>query len=672
MRMLCGTILAAALGLAAHGAVDRSAMSEAYWEIWDAAEETRIDKDIEANRKADGAFAVPAPDGTEVEVEQICHEFRFGAQIFNFNQLGSTEKNDRYKAMFGDGGLFNQATVPFYWRDYEPLPGVARDGAAYEDSEEYWNGLTREEAMRKRHWRRPAPAPIIEFCRERGMTVYGHVLIYGEVWGMPPWMWYHCCPQEERAFFRDWGVPQGAIPTKERDEKWTSVWKDVFSALGADGVAEVAPKFAANVRELFRKRVEGVAKRFGDRVDSWECVNESWRDWAAAGRSCATGCALVCGTRDGIMPGDYQLHSFLDASKAFPALAELNVNDNIISPEYRDMVCDLIAHGAKVDAVGCQMHIFNRGAMVRLAAGDVQGLSCAGLQPWTPQSIREGLDLMAETGRPIHVSEITIPAPGTDAKSRAIQAVAARNFYRACFAHKAVKGITWWNTVDGGSVAGEPTVSGLLDENLERKPAYDALDELINHEWKTKIAVESNDGSIAFRGFRGLYRLSWTCPRCGQRHVRYVTLTGEGAREAAGSWTCAACRPIAREFLVDGKDISLAPGETLLDLAKIYPGDVSRGSDGERWATLEFAIVAENEGEYALEMHNDYYGELSVNDGEAVKTQGPFSGFETIRVMLRKGENRIRFRTRAGSGGKWTTGFRMPRNSGAKFNFGKN
>ena len=71
MRTPCGTILAAALGLAAHGAVDRSAMSDAYWEIWDAAEETRIDKDIEANRKADGAFVVPAPDGTEVEVEQI-------------------------------------------------------------------------------------------------------------------------------------------------------------------------------------------------------------------------------------------------------------------------------------------------------------------------------------------------------------------------------------------------------------------------------------------------------------------------------------------------------------------------------------------------------------------------------------------------------------------------
>ena len=71
MRLRCGTILAAALGLAAHGAVDRSAMSEAYWKIWDAAEETRIDKDIEANRKADGAFAVPAPDGTEISLSSL-------------------------------------------------------------------------------------------------------------------------------------------------------------------------------------------------------------------------------------------------------------------------------------------------------------------------------------------------------------------------------------------------------------------------------------------------------------------------------------------------------------------------------------------------------------------------------------------------------------------------
>ena len=423
----------------------QESMSDAYWQIWNAEEQKKIDEGIERNRKADGAFALPVPDGTEIEVEQIDHEFRFGANIFNFNQLGSKELNDRYKAMFGNEGLFNQATVPFYWREYEPLPGVVRDGVAYEDSEEYWNSKSRAEAIKDFRWRRPAPAPIIEFCRERGMTVYGHVLIYGAVAGFPSWVWYHCCPPEERFAFRNYGITQGSIPS---GTVWASMWKDAFSALGEDGVAAKCPKFAANARRVFKLRVESVAARFGDVVDSWECTNESWQDWVASGRKCRTGKPIIKSENYAIMPGDYQLNAFLDAMASLPKSAKLNINDNKMCPEYRDMVKDLIVEGARVDVVGCQMHVFNTNFISRLAAGDVNGLSCAGIQPWTPESIRAGLDMMAGAGRPLHVSEITIPAPGADAKSRMIQAIATRNFYRACFSHKSVVGITWWNLVD--------------------------------------------------------------------------------------------------------------------------------------------------------------------------------------------------------------------------------
>ena len=642
----------------------QESMSDAYWQIWNAEEQKKIDEGIEMNRKADGAFALPVPDGTEIEVEQIDHEFRFGANIFNFNQLGSKELNDRYKAMFGNEGLFNQATVPFYWREYEPLPGVVRDGVAYEDSEEYWNSKSRAEAIKDFRWRRPAPAPIIEFCRERGMTVYGHVLIYGAVAGFPSWVWYHCCPPEERFAFRDYGIAQGSIPS---GTVWASLWKETFSALGEDGVSAKCPKFAVNARRVFKQRVEGVAARFGDVVDSWECTNESWQDWVASGRKCRTGKPIINSENYAIMPGDYQLNAFLDAMASLPKSAKLNINDNRMCPEYRDMVKDLIAEGAKVDVVGCQMHIFNTNFMSRLAAGDVKELSCAGIQPWTPESIRTGLDLMAEAGRPLHVSEITIPAPGVDAKSRMIQAIATRNFYRACFSHKAVVGITWWNTVDGGGYVGEPEVSGLMTKDLERKPAYDALDELLNHEWKTKDVVRAKDGRVVFRGFRGKYRLSWKCTECGQRHSRHVALAGDGVKEDSGAWECALCRPTALSFIVDGKRIALGGGESVLDLKKIYPDAVVKGREGERWATVEFNIVAPHDGEYPLGLHNDYFGEMSVNGGEFVATEGPWNGYETKPVNLRKGINHVCFRTRAGRGGQWTVGFRMPRSCGASF-----
>ena len=672
MRKVCRTILVVAGALVvlipswAGFNVDRSAMGDKYWRTWNAEEQAKIDAEIEANRKANGVFALPVSDGTEVDVEQLDHEFRFGANIFNFNQLGSKELNDRYKAMFGDGGIFNQATVPFYWREYEPMPGVVRCDGAYEDSEAYWNSMTREEAKKDFRWRRPATGPIIEFCRERGMTTYGHVLIYGSKAAFPRWMWYHCCPPEERFAFREHGISQGRIPD---GSEWREEWKEAFKILGDDGVAAKCPMFAANMREMFRRRVEGGADRFGGIVDSWECTNESWQDWVSSGRKCRTGKALMYSKNYGIMPGDYQLDACLDAKKYMPEKAKLNINDNKVCPEYRDMVKDLIASGAKIDVVGCQMHVFDTNAIARLADGDVDGLSCAGIQPWTPQSIRESLDLMAGAGRPLHVSEITIPAPGIDAKSRMIQAIATRNFYRACFSHKSVVGITWWNTVDGGGYAGEPEVSGLMTKDLERKPAYDALDELINHEWKTKAVVNAKGGKVAFRGFRGRYRLSWNCAECGQRHSRYVTHAGDGVKEDSGAWACCLCHPTKAAHLlrVDGREIALAPGEDTLDLKKIYPDAVVKGRDGVKWATVEFDIAVPHDGEFSLEIHNDYWGEISLNGGAAEVTNGPWNGFDPKTVLLHKGVNHIVFRTRSGMGGNWTVGFRMPRKCEASF-----
>ncbi len=49
---------------------------------------------------------------------------------------------------------------------------------------------------------------------------------------------------------------------------------------------------------------------------------------------------------------------------------------------------------------------------------------------------------------------------------------------------------------------------------MEPKPAFHALNKLnklINDEWKTRTTVKADgDGIVAFRGFRGRYRLTWT------------------------------------------------------------------------------------------------------------------------------------------------------------------
>ena len=518
-RKVCAiAFFAAALPCLAEFKMDRSAMSDEYWALWNDEVQARIDADIEANRKTNGVFTVEAQNGVEVTVEQLSHEFRFGAHIFNYNQLGNKDWNDAYKASYGDGGIFNQATVAFYWNDYEPVPNRQRAGGDYEDTERFWNSLSREEAMEHPFWRRPAPGPVIDFLKSKDMFIHGHVLIWGS--SIPEWLYSWYCPESEKCEFDALGVPR--LSCKNIPEGWTynrywrKCWQKVFELEDitqsdaqvpavARRLAEMAPTFTREMRRIFRKRVFDVAGAFGGVVDSWDVVNESQVDCHTYTRSRTD--FPVWKSYYGLMPGDYPLHALLDAKEAFPPETRLAINDYHVHPAYPVQVKDLLAEGAKIDIVGCQMHIFDTNDCMRLALG-ATNVNWVG----SPDIIRGNLDMMATTGRPLHISEVTICAPGADARSRMIQAILARNIYRAWFSHPKTMGITWWNTVDGCGFKGEPLVSGLFTADMKRKPAYDALDDLVNREWRTKTTAKVDYGRISFRGFRGRYRLSWKSP----------------------------------------------------------------------------------------------------------------------------------------------------------------
>ena len=503
--------------------LDRSAMSEQYWEIWNDAEQAKIDADIERYRKADCEVEVAAPDGTEVTVEQIESEFRFGAHIFNFNQLGKTEWNDAYKQSYGRGGLFNQATVAFYWVNYEPTPGHLRANGMYEDSEAYWNALGQQEAMLEANWRRPAPGPVIDFLKTKDVAIHGHILIWGSA--KPYWIYDWYCPESEKRAFDELGIPRHSTFLKRARagaeggygfaKEWRDAWHRAYETTSEEEIEKLAPVFTANMRKLFRKRVFDVASGFGEVVDSWDVVNESSTDWARY-RQSRTGRG-VWKSWYGLMPGDYPLHALLDAKAAFPASAKLAINDWNVCDDFLGQVNDLDAQGARIDLVGCQMHIFNTNECMRLAMGTEKG-SWNGVWVGSPATIRQRLDMMAKAGHPIHVSEVTISASGVGPRDRMIQAILTRNIYRAWFSHPKTMGITWWNTVDGGGVYGEPLVSGLFTRDMQKKPVYHALDQLINHEWRTSLTVSSSHSTtgadkasrVSFRGFKGRYRLSWT------------------------------------------------------------------------------------------------------------------------------------------------------------------
>ena len=126
-------------------------MSEAYGERWNPAQQARIDADVRANRMAAAVLRLPSVKlGTDVTVEQLSHDFLFGANYFVFGDLKTPEKDKRYAETFGT--LFNAATVAFYWETLDrSRASPATRGQPYE-------------------YRRPPTDPVVAYW-SRGASI---------------------------------------------------------------------------------------------------------------------------------------------------------------------------------------------------------------------------------------------------------------------------------------------------------------------------------------------------------------------------------------------------------------------------------------------------------------------------------------------------------------------
>ena len=89
----------------------------------------RSEHGIEQNRKGFAKITIKDKSGNPIigqiiKVKQKKHEFLHGANIFMLDELETEEKNNIYKELFKDA--FNEATLPFYWSDLEPIQGKPR------------------------------------------------------------------------------------------------------------------------------------------------------------------------------------------------------------------------------------------------------------------------------------------------------------------------------------------------------------------------------------------------------------------------------------------------------------------------------------------------------------------------------------------------------------------
>ena len=464
-------------------------ISPAYRELWNSDVQKQIDADIEANRKADGEFQLPASAaGREVSVEQISHDFIFGAHIFNFDQLGTDERNKRYKELYGS--LFNSATISFYWKQLELEEGRPRYRAEYRDTAEFWNNCP--EPWKQPHWRRPATDPVVDFCISKGIRLHGHPLVWGNnTWQFPDWLINKIPFDYLRKADLDRNPANKRLPNGGLGE--------AFKDMTPEEIYEAVPEYVTLLNTLIAKRIIELAMRYGDKVDSWDVVNESAIDFRE--KRMIPG-SKVCKSWYGPMPGDYTCRSFKIAESVFPENVKLNINDYTLSDAYLEQINDLRARRCKVDIAGAQMHLFDPQICQDIADGKTTRQS--------PAEVRRDMECVGRTGLPLHLSEITITAPGGDRKGEIIQSVITRNLYRLWFSLKPMMGITWWNVVDNCGAPGEPSTSGIFTRNMEPKLAYFALDDLINNQWRTRLETTADrDGKVAFRGFRGNYRFSW-------------------------------------------------------------------------------------------------------------------------------------------------------------------
>ena len=260
------------------------------------------------------------------------------------------------------------------------------------------------------------------------------------------------------------------------------------------------PEDRKEMEKEFERHVKDLADRYGDRVQNWDVVNECYDQ-----------------ANRGLMPDDYTYKTYKWAMEYFPEGVTFNTNecDMHSGPRkrYTEIARDLIDRGVRIDNVGTQMHIFNAKEAQLIADGTDNG-ELAPLRLWAT------MEELSRIGRPVFISEVTVTAPENTERGLEIQKELTRNFYRLWFSHPAVAGITWWNLVDGGAAPGEPSFSGLFDTEMNRKPAYKALDQLINHEWKTSLTVKApKDGKISWRGFKGNYII-----RYQDRKGKWVTV----------------------------------------------------------------------------------------------------------------------------------------------------
>lgn len=324
----------------------------------------------------------------------------------------------------------------------------------------YWDGLEPTEGKPRfakdseKVYRRPAPELCVEYCEESGIDAKLHCLVY-------------------ESFLPDW-LPKSDMAAMEK---------------------------------LYEERFRQISERYAGRLFEFEVINE------LLGEAGWTKQSVISEKRD-IVEWAFKL-----ARKYFPddvlVFNEGNPINAAARQDYRStyfmMLENALLKGVEVDKVGLQHHEFC-GATAK-TADDYEKIVKKGGKMFDPYELFKGLDIFAELGLPLELTEVTVPTFGETEEDEELQADLLEVLYTVCFGHPSVDTVVYWNVPDGYAYAAQgrnwnenQCRGGLWHHDLTPKKSAERLWELFNKKWHTDLELTTDEnGYVEFRGFYGDY-----------------------------------------------------------------------------------------------------------------------------------------------------------------------
>jgi GH35 family endo-1,4-beta-xylanase len=263
------------------------------------------------------------------------------------------------------------------------------------------------------------------------------------------------------------------------------------------------PKDPEAAMKLQMDRIERCARRFKDKVDIWDVVNEATH---YDREHCKTNAPTLTEAISQMGIGAYVRQAFRRARNGNPK-ATLIINDYRTDPSYaKKVISELVDDNGQplYDVIGIQSHMHSG--------------------YWGPKKAWETCERFAKFGKPLHYTETTLVSglqgwelrknrkdPNfrwlSTPEGEQRQAKQVAEFYRVLFSHPAVEAITWWDFTDQNAWQRAP--AGLIRDDMTPKPAYNELKKLIKGNWWTQTETKINEaGEAQFRGFYGQYEVT--------------------------------------------------------------------------------------------------------------------------------------------------------------------